>query len=170
MRNLGDLIASENGWRHLEMHGVLNSVEAFVERLRPPPDAGLADHVGAAPGTPLVYAAHQLMVDYPESVVAKLRAADQLGERSGVDAVLLWLDMDRAGADKMATGSVIRGRGGGLQIRLASRRHDDASSGSSSASFSARRSSAEVSVGWGSSPSVTEITPPPRLAAFRRRA
>jgi hypothetical protein len=33
--------------------------------------------------------------------------------------------MDRAGADKMAAGSVIRGRGGGLHIRLASRRHDD---------------------------------------------
>jgi hypothetical protein len=125
MRNLEDLIASEDGRTLLEMRGVLNSVEAFVERLRPPPNARLADHVGAALGTPLVYAAHQLMVDYPESVIAKLRAADQLGERPGVGAVLLWLDMDRAGADRMAAGSVVRGRGGGLQIRLASRRHDD---------------------------------------------
>jgi hypothetical protein len=125
MRTLEDLIATKDGRSLLEMRGVLNSVGAFVERLRPPPNARLADHVGAAPGSPLVYAAHQLMVDYPESVIAKLRAADQLGERPGVGAVLLWLDMDRAGADRMAAGSIVRGRGGGLHIRLASRRHDD---------------------------------------------
>ena len=125
MRTLEDLMASEDGRSLLEMRGVLNSVEAFVGRLRPPPDARLAGHIGAAPGGPLVYAAHQLMVDYPESVVAKLRAAQQVGEHPGVVTVLLWLDMDRAGADKMAAGSIVRGRGGGLQIRLASRRHDD---------------------------------------------
>jgi len=125
MRTLGELLISEDGRELLEMRGVLSSEESFVAALRPPVRAGLAGHVGAGPGTPLVYAAHQLMVDYPQSVAAKVRGIGRVGERSDVSVVLLWLDMDRAGADKMAEGSVVRGRGGVLQIRLASRRHDD---------------------------------------------
>jgi hypothetical protein len=125
MRTLVELLATEDGRKLLEMRGVLTSGQEFAGALRPPARGELARHTGTAAGAVLVYAAHQVMADYPESVVAKLRAARQVADRPGVDAVLLWLDMDRAGADKMATGSVIRGRGGGLQIRLASRRHDD---------------------------------------------
>jgi hypothetical protein len=125
MRTLVDLLASEDGRRLLEMRGVLTSEEEFVSSLRPPPRAGLGQHVGETHEASLVYTAHQVMTDYPESVIAKLRAARRIGDRPGVGAVLLWLDMDRAGADKMAAGSIVRGRGGALQIRLASRRHDD---------------------------------------------
>jgi hypothetical protein len=125
MRKLADLMATQEGRQLLEIHGVLSSEEAFRAELRPPARAGLGVRVGAAPATPIVYAAHQVMVDYPPSVIAKLRTIDRVGGLRGVGVALLWLDMDRAGGDKMAAGSVIRGRGGGLQIRLASRRHDD---------------------------------------------
>jgi hypothetical protein len=125
MRSLGELMASEDGLSLLETRGILTSEESFIGSLLPPSDGRLAERVGVAPSQPLVYAAHQLMADYPESVSAKLRAAQQIAGRPDVSAVLLWLDMDRAGADRMAGGSVVRGPGGILRMRLASRRHDD---------------------------------------------
>jgi hypothetical protein len=125
MRSLGELMASEDGLSLLETRGILTSEESFVGSLLPPSDGRLAERVGVAPSQALVYAAHQLMADYPESVSAKLRAARQIAGRPDVSAVLLWLDMDRAGADRMAGGSVVRGPGGILKMRLAARRHDD---------------------------------------------
>jgi hypothetical protein len=125
MRSLGELMASEDGLSLLETRGILISEESFGGSLLPPSDGRLAERVGVAPGQALVYAAHQLMADYPESVSAKLRAARQIAGRPDVSAVLLWLDMDRAGADRMAGGSAVRGPGGLLQMRFAARRHDD---------------------------------------------
>lgn len=125
MRSLGELLASEEGISLLETRGILTSEESFVGSLLPPSDGRLAGLVGVAPSQALVYAAHQLMADYPESVSAKLRAAQHIAGRPDVRAVLLWLDMDRAGADRMAGGTVVRGPGGILRMRLAARRHDD---------------------------------------------
>lgn len=125
MRSLGELLASEEGMSLLETRGILTSEESFVGSLLPPSDGRLAGLVGVAPSQALVYAAHQLMADYPESVSAKLRAAQHIAGRPDVRAVLLWLDMDRAGADRMAGGTVVRGPGGILRMRLAARRHDD---------------------------------------------
>jgi hypothetical protein len=125
MRSLGELMASEDGLTLLETRGIVTSEESFVGSLLHPSDGRLAQHVGVAASQPLVYAAHQLMADYPESVSAKLRTTRQIAERPDVSAVLLWLDMDRAGADRMAGGSVVRGPGGLLQMRFAARRHDD---------------------------------------------
>jgi hypothetical protein len=124
VRGLGELMASEDGLSLLERRGIVTSEDAFVGSLLPPSDERLAQHAGEAPGNPLVYAAHQLMTDYPGSVIPKLRATGQLAGRPDVGAVLLWLDMDRAGADRMAGGSVVRGPGGILQMRIAARRHD----------------------------------------------
>lgn len=125
MRTLGELMASRDGRNLLEMHGVLSSQERFLRSVRPPPDPRLAKRVGVAPGRALVYAAHQLMTDYGASVMAKLRATRQVDEQAGIGSVLVWLDMDRTGADRNSAGTMIRGPGGALQIRLASRRHDD---------------------------------------------
>lgn len=125
MRNLGELMASEDGLSLLETRGILTSEGSFVGSLLPPSDGRLAERVGVAPDQALVYAAHQLMADYPDSVSAKLRAARQIDGRPDVSTVLLWLDMDRAGADRLTGGSVVRGPGGMLTMRLAARRHDN---------------------------------------------
>ena len=124
MRTLEELMASHEGRSLLEMRGVATDEEAFVGSLRPPRLHELSEHLGTPSGAPIVYTAHQVMIDYPESVIAKFRAVQRVGGRPEVAAAVLWLDLDRAGADRMAVGTVVHGRGGGLQIRLASRRHD----------------------------------------------
>jgi hypothetical protein len=125
MRGLGELLADRDGRALLERRGVLTSEEDFVDGLGPPAQAGLLDRLGRSGDRPLVYTAHQAKADYGPSVITKLRSAGRIDRRSGVEAALLWLDMDRAGADRSTTAIHLRGRGGALQVRLASRRHDD---------------------------------------------
>lgn len=98
---------------------------SFLEALRPArSDLGA---LTSSPGTAIpVYAGHQLKADYGPSVVAKIRAARDLGARSSdVRPVLVWLDTDRVGADKLTAGVQPRGRGGTVHVRFASRRHDE---------------------------------------------
>jgi hypothetical protein len=126
VRTLGELLSSDDGRAFLETRGVLTSGEAFVERLLPPVTGGLRELAGDD-GTELpVYAAHQVKADYSPSVTAKIRSAWDL-ERAhpGVRAVLLWLDLDRAGSDRGTSSITLRGRSGTVSVRLAARRHDD---------------------------------------------
>jgi hypothetical protein len=126
MRTLSQLLASSDGRSFLKRRGVFLEEEPFVSQLRAPAHGGLGPLLGLEAGALPVYAAHQVKVDYSPSVVSKLRGARDLHARNpGVAAVLLWLDMDRAGADKHTTGTQLVGRGGSGQVRLASRRHDD---------------------------------------------
>jgi hypothetical protein len=126
MRTLADLLASSEGRALLEGRRVFTSAEAFVERLEPPANDGLIRLLRLDPKALPVYAAHQIKADYPESVTAKLRTARELdrGYRE-VAGTLVWLDLDRAGADRLTTAIHLRGRSGTLRIRLSSRRHDD---------------------------------------------
>ena len=125
MRALSELLGSDEGRAFLETRGVLTSGRAFVERLRPPAHDGLLGLAGGGSGLP-VYAAHQVKADYSPSVTAKIRSAWNL-ERAHpeVRAVLLWLDLDRAGSDRGTSSITLRGRSGSVSVRLAPRRHDD---------------------------------------------
>jgi hypothetical protein len=126
MRTLPKLLASADGRAFLESRGVFATEEAFVGRLQPPGRNDLRELAGLDPKAFAVYSAHQVKSDYALSVISKIRAAWGLDSRhSSVGSVLLWLDMDRAGSDKRTTGMNLRGRGGTLQVRFASRRHDD---------------------------------------------
>ncbi len=126
MRTLPELLGSEDGKRLLETRGVFTSERAFVDRLLPPVRDGLVESLSLDPGGLPVYTAHQVKADYAPSVISKVRAARalQTGHRE-IAVALLWLDMDRAGSDKSSAALHVRGRGGSLQLRLASRRHDD---------------------------------------------
>ena len=126
MRTLGELLDSSDGRRFLESRGVWADEEAFVDRQRPPLRSGLSVVAGLDPGRFPVYSAHQLLPDYRPSVTSKIGAIGGLGRRHpGVAPVLVWLDLDRAGADKSTSGLHLSGRGGTLHVRLASRRHDE---------------------------------------------
>ena len=110
----------------LERRGVLTAPAAFVERLESPADDGLIRLAGLEPTALPVYAAHQIKADYPASVTAKLRIARDL-DRSYQDVAgtLIWLDLDRVGADRRTVAIDVRGPGGALQVRLSTHRHDD---------------------------------------------
>jgi hypothetical protein len=124
MRPLLELLGSPDGRRFLEGKGVFMSREAFVEHLEPPAHEGLREMLSIE--TLPVYAAHQLRADYPDSVASKLRAAGALQAADvRLTPVLVWLDLDRVGADRRNSGVHLRGRGGSLQLRFASRRHDE---------------------------------------------
>lgn len=126
MRSLADLLASADGRQLLESRGAVLDEASFVGELRPPFRPGLGALVGLDSAKLPVYTAHQLLADYQPSVLSKITAAATLGRRyPQVAAVLVWLDLDRAGADKGAAAIQLFGRGGNLQIRLAPRRHDD---------------------------------------------
>ncbi len=126
MRALPDLLDSDDGRAILETKGVFTSPAAFVDHLIPPVRSGLVEAVAVDPTRHPVYAAHQAKSDYAPSVVSKLFAARDLqAAYPQVAVALLWLDMDRAGSDKSTASIALRGRGGAVQVRLTSRKHDD---------------------------------------------
>lgn len=96
MRALLDVLNAAEGARWLESEGVLTDQGRFVSGLREPVCPRLAELVGA--GTPLVYAAQQVSIDYRESVLAKLRALDGLAGETTLSRVFIWVDTDRSGA------------------------------------------------------------------------
>jgi len=99
---MAELLARAEGRRLLASKGVLVGVEGFAELLRPPARSGLVDLFGLAPSTRLVYVAHQTHADLRRSVASKFRAARDL-RAEALTPVVLWLDMDRAGSDKVST-------------------------------------------------------------------
>lgn len=125
MRSLAELLGAADGRSFLESRGVWIGEASFVSKLSAPARGELAQLAELDAGKLPVYMCHQLQADYRPSVTAKVRAAGALGRRyPGVAPVLLWLDVDRAGADKSTASVQLSGRGGTLKIRLASRRHD----------------------------------------------
>ncbi|MGH2678391.1 MAG: hypothetical protein ACRDHB_08535, partial [Actinomycetota bacterium] len=126
MQSLAELLVSAEGRGFLEEAGVLTEPDRFVARLRPPVDPSLTRLAEVSADARLVYAAHQVKMDYEATVTAKLRtAADLGGTAPEMSTVFLWLDTDRTGADKRTAGFQLHGRGGTLRLRFASRRHDD---------------------------------------------
>src|SRR6266571_4471157 len=126
MRSLVDLLSSADGRAFLESRGVFDHREAFVDALRPPARADLAGLLGLATGSLPVYVGQQVQPDYQSSVVAKFRAARDVGEAPGVEPVVLWLDTDRAGSHKGQTTLSWLGREDQVRTtRLAARRWKD---------------------------------------------
>jgi hypothetical protein len=126
VRSLAELLAIPEGHQFLQGAGVFLGPDSFRERLRAPAHDGLRGLAGLHPDALIVYAAHQVKLDYEASVVAKIRTAAGLQRRDeDLSTVFLWLDTDRAGADKLTGGFQLHGRGGAVRPRFSSRRHDD---------------------------------------------
>jgi len=102
MRALNELISSADGRRFLEARGVFTEPDTFLQRLEPPRNPQLAEALGLDTRLPLLYVGQQTLADFPASVLAKFRSAQELTAR-GASVALLWLDTDRAGSTKLAT-------------------------------------------------------------------
>lgn len=94
MRSLADLLASERDSALLDQRGMLTDAAAFAERLRPPARADLADLLGVAPDSHVVYVGQQVCTDFAAPTAVKFIVARDLALRSHSTAAILWHDMD----------------------------------------------------------------------------
>jgi hypothetical protein len=115
MRQVHELLASEEGREYLHERGVLTDATAFVERLRPPARPGLSELAGVPEGAAIVAVGQQVQADYPSAVTSKLRAAARLREPPTITTTALWMDTDKA---KGATRITIAGPEGSEDLRL----------------------------------------------------
>jgi len=102
MRELPELLSSQDGRRFLESRGAFVDPDRFVAELAPPHRPALLERLLPGGEEALAYMAHQTHADFGRSVVAKFRAARDLSEE-GTLTMVLWFDMDRAGSDKAST-------------------------------------------------------------------
>jgi hypothetical protein len=125
MRSLLELLRSTEGLRFLEERGVFTDQREFVDRLRSPAQAGLAQLLGLPESVGVVYVAHQTHLDLRRSVVCKFLEARDLATKFDVAVATLWLDMDRAGADKGNTTLTWPVSEGSRSVRLVPQRVRD---------------------------------------------
>lgn len=94
-----DLLGSEPGRAWLADHGLHLDKRTFAESLAAP----VTGHFNATPDDRPVYVGQQIYADYRASVVRKFMALDGLACRPDIKPLAIWMDTDRAGADRLST-------------------------------------------------------------------
>jgi hypothetical protein len=113
VRDLAALLATPAGRRFLAEAGTSDDPDAFLAALRAP-------RAAPAEAARPVFVHQQVYLDYRASVVAKLLALRDLARRApALEPCFLWIDTDRAGADKLSLRLYLSTRQGRTAVRLA---------------------------------------------------
>ncbi len=94
MKNLQEILETENGRTFLKDNGVYLDTKEFADSLDRPRNANCSEK--------FVYGAQQLYLDYGLGVTLKIAALKEL-EQLGVATDFIWIDTDKAGSDKLIT-------------------------------------------------------------------
>jgi len=102
MQTIEDLIHTGHGRKFLESKGVFASRGAFSSQLRVPTNPALTEMLGHDPAK-LVFSHQQVYVDCTQSMLDRMKLLAKMEQAEDVTSVFVWIDTDRAGADKIMT-------------------------------------------------------------------
>lgn len=105
MRKLKDLLASPSEIEFLASKQLFVDQEKFLNRLGNPAQQTLVDLLKAEHRPLLVYTGQQIYTDYYSSTLSKIMALRDIASHAPIPItpLLLWVDTDRSGSDKLIT-------------------------------------------------------------------
>lgn len=124
MRNLNDLLTSQDGLDFLAAHDMFVDPDAFVKQLQRPARVTLAEGFATAQQMP-IYALQQIYVDCTQSMLDRMVLLQQLEQQPDCFPFFLWIDTDLAKTDVLMLRFVWPLFGKTMSVRLSAGAYDN---------------------------------------------